>query len=235
MVAAKNERIADMPEEEKPREKLLQRGASALTDAELLALFFGTGLPGMNAIDMGRMLIKQSGSLQALSRRSLNDLMRIKGIGPAKACQLAAIFEFGKRLAIERRSQSPLDSPDAVYDLLGPTLQSLNHESLQVLLLNTKYHLIQVQEISKGGLNECIAHPREILRAAITHSAYAFILVHNHPSGDPSPSSADRKLTRQLKLASEHVSIEMLDHIIIGTPSAQSDQAYFSFREMGLI
>ncbi len=234
-MASGKERILDLPDDEKPREKLKQRGASALTDAELLALFFGTGLPGLNAIGMGRQLIRQFGSLQALSRRSLEDLMQIKGIGPAKASQLAAIFEFGKRLALERRSQSPLDSPDAVYDLLGPTLQSLEHESLQVILLNTKYHLIQIQEISRGGLNECIAHPREIFRAAITHSAYAFILVHNHPSGDPAPSSADRKLTRQLKQASEHISIEMLDHIIIGTPSTHSQQAYFSFREMGLL
>jgi len=234
-VAIGEERILDLPDEEKPREKLKQRGASALTDAELLALFFGTGLPGLNAIGMGRALIQQFGSLQALSRQSLHDLIKIRGIGPAKASQLAAIFEFGKRLAVERRSQSPLDSPEAVYDLLGPSLQSLAYESLQVILLNTKYHLIQTQEISRGGLNECIAHPREILRAAITHSAYAFILVHNHPSGDPSPSRADRKLTRQLKQASEHVSIEMLDHIIIGSPSAHSEQAFFSFREMGLI
>ncbi|MCF6311904.1 MAG: DNA repair protein RadC [Verrucomicrobiales bacterium] len=234
-MASEKERIADLPDDEKPREKLQQRGASALSDAELLALFFGTGLPGLNAIGMGRKLIQQFGSLQELSRRSLSELMQFKGIGPAKASQLAAIFEFGKRIAIERGSQSPLDSPEAVYDLLGPTLQSLNHESLRVILLNTKYHLIQVQEISHGGLNECIAHPREILHAVITHSAYAFILVHNHPSGDPSPSSADRKLTRQLKLASEHLSIEMLDHIIIGLPSTASEQAYFSFREMGLM
>lgn len=234
-MAIGKERILDLPDDEKPREKLKQRGASALTDAELLALFFGTGLPGLNAIDMGKALIRQFGSLQSLSRQNLHDLMKIKGIGPAKASQLAAIFEFGKRLAVERRSQTPLDSPDAVYDLLGPSLQSLAYESLQVVLLNTKYHLIQTQEISRGGLNECIAHPREILRAAITHSAYAFILVHNHPSGDPAPSNADRKLTRQLKLASEHVSIEMLDHIIIGSPSVHSEQPYFSFREMGLL
>lgn len=234
-MSSEKERIADLPDDEKPREKLQQRGAPALSDAELLALFFGTGLPGLNAVGMGRKLIQQFGSLQELSRRSLSELMQIKGIGPAKASQLAAIFEFGKRIAIERGSQSPLDSPEAVYDLLGPTLQSLNHESLRVILLNTKYHLIQVQEISHGGLNECIAHPREILRAAITHSAYAYILVHNHPSGDPAPSSADRKLTRQLKLASEHLSIEMLDHIIIGLPSTTSEQAYFSFREMGLM
>ncbi|NOY01080.1 MAG: JAB domain-containing protein [Verrucomicrobia bacterium] len=213
----------------------MQRGAAALTDAELLALFFGTGLPGQNAVEMGSSLIRKYGSLQALSRRSLEDLLTFKGIGPAKATQLAAIFEFGKRLALERRSESPLDTPEAVYELLAPTFKTLNYESLQAVLLNTKYHLIQIQEISHGGLNECIAHPREILRAAITHSAYAFILVHNHPSGDPAPSSADRSLTRKLKQASEHVSIEMLDHIIIGAPSTQCEQGYFSFREMGLI
>ena len=228
-------RILDLPDDEKPREKLMQRGASALTDAELLALFFGTGLPGLNAVEMGSSLIQQYGSLQALSRRSLEDLLEVKGIGPAKATQLVAIFEFGKRLAVERRTDAPLDNPEAVYDLLAPTFKTLNHESLQVVLLNTKYHLIQIQEISHGGLNECIAHPREIFRAAITHSAYAFILVHNHPSGDPTPSSADRSLTRKITQASEHVSIEMLDHIIIGTPSAQSEQGYFSFREMGLM
>ncbi len=228
-------RISDLPDNEKPREKLIQRGASALTDAELLALFFGTGLPGQNAVEMGSSLLQHYGSLQALSRRSLEDLLAVKGIGPAKATLLAAIFEFGKRLAVERRSESPLDSPEAIYELLAPTFKTLNHESLQVVLLNTKYHLIQIQEISHGSLNECVAHPREILRAAITHSAYAFILVHNHPSGDPTPSSADRSLTRKLTQASEHVSIEMLDHVIIGTPSTQSEQGYFSFREMGLM
>lgn len=230
-----NKRIHDLPEDEKPREKMMQRGARALTDAELLALFFGTGLPGLNAVEMGSALIQQFGSLESLSRRSLKELLQIKGIGPAKASQLAAIFEFGKRLAIERRSESPLDSPEAVYDLMAPTFKTLDHESLQVILLNTKYHLIQIQEISHGSLNECVAHPREIFRAAIIHSAYAFILVHNHPSGDPSPSNADRSLTRKLVQASEHVSIEMLDHIIIGTPSSQTEQGYFSFREMGLM
>jgi len=234
-VASRNERIPDLPDDEKPREKLIQRGPPALTDAELLAIFFGTGLPGLNAIEMGKELIRQFGSLQALSRRSVEDLRAVKGIGPAKATQLAAIFEFGKRLAIERRSESPLDSPEAVYDLLGPTFTALEHESLQVLLLNTKYHLIRIQEISSGGLNECLAHPREILRPAITHSAYAFILVHNHPSGDPSPSNADRKLTRQVSQACQHVGIEMLDHIIIGSPSTRSGQGYFSFRETGLM
>jgi len=213
----------------------MRRGAPALTDGELLALFFGTGLPGLNAIEMGSALIQRFGSLEALSRRSLEELLKIKGIGPAKATQLAAIFEFGKRLAIERRSESPLDSPEVVYDLLAPTFKTLDHESLQVILLNTKYHLIRIQEISHGSLNECVAHPREIFRAAISHSAYAFILVHNHPSGDPSPSSADRSLTRKLVQASEHISIEMLDHIIIGAPSSQTEQGYFSFREMGLM
>lgn len=230
-----NFRIRELPESERPREKLIERGASALSDAELLALFFGSGLPGMSAIELGRVLLKRFGSLRGMASASVTELIQIKGIGPAKATQLAAIFEVGKRLARERTTSRAIDSPEAVYDLLGSELAPLRHETLRAILLNTKHRLIRVVEVSRGSLNESVAHPREILREGLIHSAFAYILVHNHPSGDPSPSEADRKLTRRLCAASREVGIELLDHVIIGAIPEAGGDPFFSFAEMGLI
>lgn len=228
-------RIREIPVSDRPREKLAERGAGALSDAELLALFFGSGLPGMSAIELGRVLLDHFGSLRGLASASVTELTSIKGIGPAKSTQLAAIFEVGKRLARERTTDRAIDSPEAVYDLLGSELAPLRHETLRVILLNTRHRLIRVVEISHGSLNESVAHPREILREGLIHVAHAYILVHNHPSGDPSPSDADRKLTRRLGAASREVGIELLDHIIIGAVPEQGGDPFFSFAEMGLL
>ena len=228
-------RIQDLPEDERPREKMLARGASALTDAELLALFFRVGGAGLNAIELGRKLIEEFGSLKAVSRASLDDFQKVPGIGPAKATELAAAFEIGKRVAKEHFSAVKVDSPEAVFDLLGQEMGALAQESLRVVLLNTRHHLIKVVEVSLGSLNETVAHPREIVKAAVSHSAFAFIMVHNHPSGDPSPSQADRTLTRKLVEAAELMDLRFLDHVIIGAPSQNGSDAYFSFREMGLM
>lgn len=229
-------RIKDLPAADRPREKLSARGPGSLSDAELLAIFFGTGLRGYSAVDLGRDLIRRFGSLQSISRRSVAELCQIPGIGPAKASQLAAVFEFGLRLARERYREQAIDSPEAVYDLLGPELRSLTQESVRLLLLDNRSNLIHMTEVTRGTLNECIAHPRDIFRTAITWSAGSFILVHNHPSGNPSPSQADISLTRQLRDAARLLKIEMQDHVIIGAPSeSQSAQPYFSFRESGLI
>ena len=227
--------IRDLPEADRPREKLSRLGGSALSEPELLALFFGSGLPGMTAIELGRVLLDHFGSLRKLAGSTVEELCQIKGIGPAKASQLAAIFELSRRLARERVVEHPVDSPEAVHHLLGEEMSALPYESLRAVFLNTRSHLIRVEEISRGGLNESVAHPREILRAALTHHAYSYILVHNHPSGDPSPSSADRALTRRLAAASKEVGIEMVDHIIIGAHSASRQAPFFSFAEAGLI
>lgn len=227
-------RIHDLPATERPREKLARLGAGALSDAELLALFFRSGSRGASAIDLGRRLLERFGSLRELSRSSVSELMATPGIGSAKASELAAAFELGSRLAREQWSESRIDSPEAVCALVGAEMRSLRQESLRILLLNTRFGLIRVEEIFRGSINESIAHPREILRAAIIHSAHAFIVVHNHPSGDPSPSEADRSFTRRLASVAGEVQIQMLDHIIIGLP-VNGGPPYFSFREAGLV
>ena len=231
------ERIPDLPEAERPREKLARHGAGSLTDAELLALFFRIGIQGKNAITMSRELIEKYGSLQALSRLSVAELSNSnKGIGPAKAAELVAVFEMGRRLATEQLADVPLSEPERVYELLRCEMQQLSTESLRVLLINTRLRLVKVEEITKGSLNETVAHPRDILRPVLMYQAHGFVLVHNHPSGDPTPSEADRRLTRRVREAADLMRIEMLDHIIIGHPSAHAEGVgYFSFRENGLV
>jgi DNA repair protein RadC len=226
--------IHEMPAQERPREKLANLGAANLTDSELIAIILRTGMKGVSALDLGRILIKEYGSLGALARCNVRELAKIKGVGMTKAVQLAAAFGLATRVAQETLRRQKVDSPELVYDLLGAEMRSLVKESLRVILLDTKYQLLRVEEISKGSLNESIAHPREIFQPALTFSAYAFILVHNHPSGDPAPSEADRRLTVRLSEASRILQIQMLDHVIIGTGD-NGRQPYFSFREAGLI
>jgi DNA repair protein RadC len=227
-------KIRELPEQERPREKLTNLGANALSDSELIAILLRTGLPGANAVDVARQLLMRFGSLGQLARASVTELAEIKGVGPAKAVQLAAAFGLATRLARETLARIPLDKPQLVYDLLGPEMRQLGKESLRAILLDTKLHLLRVEEISLGSLNECLAHPREILRPAILHSAYAFILAHNHPSGDPSPSEADRRLTLRIAEAARLLQLTFFDHIIVGAPSPDRP-AYFSFREAGIL
>ena len=230
-----SQRIHDLPEDERPREKMHQHGAGALSDAELLALFFRTGMPGLSAIDIGRSLLKQYGSLTALSRQPLAGIQKQKGLGPAKAMDLAAAFELGKRLARQEAVQQRIDNPQAIAGLLGPEMRAEPLEVLKIVLLTTRGTLIAVEEISRGGLAETIAHPREVLRPAIMHSAYGFILAHNHPSGDPTPSSADLSMTRRIRDAASTMQIHFLDHLIIGVPTEERPHGYHSFRETGML
>jgi DNA repair protein RadC len=225
--------IKDIPEDERPREKLHDRGASALTDAEILAVFLGTGRAGMSAIELGREMIREFGNLRELSRASSAELRRIGGIGPAKAAQLAAVFEFGRRLAGEAYEDRSVSSPEDVFALVGAEMQRLSQEAVRVLLLNHRKRLLRNEEVYRGTGNESFAHPPEILRRAI--AASSLILVHNHPSGDPSPSRADHEATRRLKEACAAVGIELTDHLIIGIPSRDGAPPYFSFRESGLL
>lgn len=227
-------RIKEMPEQDRPREKLARRGAPSLSDAELLAILLRTGVHGQNAVETGRKLLHDAGSLTHLADYQLPQFTAIKGLGKTKALHLMAAFELGNRLRGEMLTQVRLDSPELVHKFLGGEMRTLPTESLRVVLLNTKYKLIRVQEVSKGTVNESLAHPREILRQALIYSAFAFILVHNHPSGDPSPSRADRRITDTIREASQLMQIEMLDHIIFGAAS-QEHPPYFSFREHGLL
>ncbi len=227
-------KIREMPQEERPREKLAAHGASALTDSELIAILLRIGIPGANAIEIGRRLLEQYRSWNRLSRCTVHDLAPIPGIGFAKATQLVAAFEIGQRLAREKLSDQKIDSPELVHELLGPEMRRLSKESLRVILLDTRYHLIRTEEVSVGSLNESIAHPRDVFRPAVISSAYAVIVVHNHPSGDPSPSQTDHSLTRRLAEAAELLQIKLLDHVIIGAPG-EGSPGYFSFKEAGVL
>ncbi len=227
-------RIQDLHVSEKPREKLSSSGAGALTDAELLAIFFRTGTQGANAIEIARQLLARFGSLQALSRAESKEYQKINGIGPVKAIELAALFEMAKRVAREEFRSRPLTSPEEVYAFLGPEMRALPREVVRLLLLDTKGCLIRMEQVSSGSVNETVAHPREILRPAVTHSAHSFILVHNHPSGDPTPSAADRQVTRRISEAANIFQIRFNDHIIFGHPQ-DGKPPYFSFREAGIL
>ena len=227
-------RIQELPDEERPREKLMKQGAGALSESELIAILLRTGTVGANAVDVARELLLRYQSLNALSRRNAKELAEIKGIGLAKALQLAAAFELGKRLAYESSSAGKMDTPQLIYDLLGMEMRMLSQESLRAVLLDTRLKLMRVEEIALGTVSECMAHPREIFRPAIVHSAYAVIIVHNHPSGDPSPSAADIQMSRRMAEAAHLLQIRLLDHVIIGSP-AEGRAAYYSFKESGVL
>jgi DNA repair protein RadC len=227
-------KIREMPQEERPREKLAAHGAAALTDPELIAILLRTGVVGANAVEVGRELLKSYGSLAGLSRCTVDELAKIRGVGFAKAVQLVAAFGLGQRLARETLSKQKIDSPELANELVGAEMRRLHKESLRVILLDTRYHLIRIEEVSIGSVNESIAHPRDVFRPAVVSSAYAMIVVHNHPSGDPSPSQTDHSLTRRLAEAAELMQIKLLDHIIIGSPSEQG-AGYFSFKEAGVL
>jgi len=224
-----------MPAPERPREKADRHGIGALTDAELLAIFIRTGRPGKNALAMALELLEKSGGLVALSRHDALEIRKkVSGIGKAKSVELAAAFEIGKRLVRGGEERPVLDSPQKIFEVFGREFLALRRESLRVILLNTKLRLMHVEEIALGSVNECVAHPREIFRPAIVHSAYALVLVHNHPSGDPEPSAADKRLTASLREAASLLQINLLDHMILGSPEG-GRQPYYSFRDAGLL
>lgn len=228
-------RIMEMAEEERPRERLFRGGAAALSDAELLAIFIRTGTRGRNAVTVGRELLKARSGLRGLADCGPRELMKVvKGIGMAKASELAAAFEIGNRLSRARMDRPKADTPAAVCELLGAELRDLRQEVVRVILVDTRLNVLVIEEISRGTLNESTVHPREVFRPALVHSAYGIVVVHNHPSGDPSPSQADHRITKQLVQAAEVLSIRLLDHIVIGRP-APGSTGYFSFREAGVI
>jgi DNA repair protein RadC len=227
-------RIQDLPAAERPREKMLRQGPGALSDAELLAIFFGSGVVGMSAVGLGQRFMQKYGTLHALSRLSAAELQEQKGVGEAKALHLAAAFELGKRLARETTARIPMNTPEAVVNLIGPELRAEPQEVLKVMLLNTRLALMGVEEITRGTVNETIAHPRDVLHHVIRRRAHSFLIVHNHPAGDPQPSAADRSFTRRLREAADLMQVAFLDHIIIGLPSGTCP-GYFSFRETGMM
>jgi DNA repair protein RadC len=228
-------KIPDLPLHERPRERLIKHGSHALTDAELLAILLRTGYTGTSALDLARHLLQEFGGLGAIAERPLADLARRKGVGSSKAVALAAAFSLAQRLTAHRGGEIYLHGPEDVACLMREEFRLLDRESFRVLLLNTKNKLIKVHQVSLGSLNASIAHPREIFKEAVLHSAASVILTHNHPSGDPSPSPEDLQTTRRLVEAGRALMINVSDHVILGKASTTRSKDYASFRELGLI
>ena len=227
-------RIKDQPASERPRERLVAHGAEALSNAELIAILLRTGLKGANAVEVGRQLLQKFGSLQSLALASVDDLRAVKGIGRDKAVTLVAAFALAQKMAKELQEESPvLDNPENVVRLVRAKNLLLETEQFQVLLLNTRKRLIRAEKISDGTLDTVLVHPREVFRSAISANAAAIVLVHNHPSGDPTPSEADIKVTRDLIRAGQLLKIEVLDHVIIGRATNERAKDYASLRELG--
>ncbi len=227
-------RIKDQPINERPRERLVASGAGALSNAELIAILLRTGLKGMNAVEVARVLLMRFGSLQALAGASVDDLCKVRGIGRDKAVTLVAAFALARKMAADLRTESPvLEAPEAIVDLLREGNRLLQVETFQVVLLNTRHRLIRVEPISQGTLDTILVHPREVFKMAIAANAAALVLVHNHPSGDPTPSEADIKVTRDLIRAGQLLKIEVLDHIITGRATSERMKDYASLRELG--
>jgi DNA repair protein RadC len=227
-------RLKDQPVSERPRERLVEHGADALSHAELIAILLRTGLKGANAVEIGRQLLQKFGTLQSLARASVEDLRSVKGIGRDKAVTLMAAFALARKMAEELQRESPvLDNPENVVRLLREKNLVKNVETLQVLLLNTRRRLIRVADITDGTLDTILVHPREVFKVAISANAAAVVLAHNHPSGDPTPSEADIKVTRDLIRAGQLLKIDVLDHVIIGRATPERPKDYASLRELG--
>lgn len=224
-------RIKELPTTERPRERLLQVGVQHLSNQELIAILFLNGTKKHSAIDLaGALLAQTKKGLWELETITPEELCTIEGIGPGKACTLLAAIELGRRMAHHKaRDSFRISSPESVYDLLSSELLSLNKEVFVVLHLNTKNDLIYQENVSVGTLNASLIHPREVFNQAVRKGSASIIVVHNHPSGDVSPSPEDASVTKRLKEVGIILGIPLLDHIIIGKESI------FSFKRQGLL
>ena len=229
-----NPRIKDMAAQDRPRERLVLEGADALSNAELIAILLRTGLKGYSAIHIAQQLLAKFGTLDGLARAPLEELRQVKGVGRDKAVTLKAAFTLARKMAAEMRAESPLlDTPERIANLLREESRPQDVEQFRVVLLNTRRRLIGLETISQGTLDTLLVHPREVFKRAIAANASAVVLVHNHPSGDPTPSEADIKVTRDLIRAGQLLKIEVLDHVIIGRRSMERQKDYVSLRELG--
>lgn len=227
-------RIKDIPASERPRERLAANGADALSNSDLIAILLRTGLQGKSALVIGQELLAKFQTLDRLSQASVTELCEVKGIGRDKAVTLKAAFTLARRMAAELRAESPLlDSPERIADLLREDARGYEVEHFLVLLLNTRRRLIRVERISQGTLDAIHVHAREVFKHAISANAAAIVLVHNHPSGDPTPSEADIKVTRDLIRAGQLLKIDVLDHVILGRKTTERERDYASLRELG--
>lgn len=222
--------VKELPEDERPREKLLKHGAENLSNAELIALIIRTGNKERTAIELSQDILNYFGGLRALVNLSVEEIKEIKGVGLAKGAQMKAVTELSKRLsASSEENKVIVKKPRDIANLLMPELRYKKQEVFQLILLDIKNQVISTPLISKGGLTSSIVHPREVFREAIRRSSAAIILVHNHPSGIPEPSQDDKEITSKLIEAGKIIGIEVLDHVIIG------DGTFISMKEKELI
>ena len=215
--------LKDLPEDARPREKLLARGPGALSDAELLALLLRTGLPGKNALQMGQELLDRFGGVAGLLHTGADNLKSIKGLGPAKRAEIVAVLELARRaLTAQLKQQTLFDSPEAVRDYLQLQLGSRPYEIFAVLFLDSQHRLIVLEELFRGTLTQTSVYPREVVVRALALNAASVVLAHNHPSGTAQPSRADEALTQTLKAALGLVDVRVLDHFVVTSTEAVS-------------
>ena len=225
-----------IPIGERPQERLQAKGPGALSDAELLAVVLRSGTRGCDVMRLSRKILTEGGSLRGLLRLTAEDLQQYPGIGQVKALQLLATIEIARRVLTIGEAAPLMDNPQRIYDWLRPMAEGEAVEKFWVLSLNRKNRLLRCQAVTSGTATASLVHPREVFREAIRNSASALVCAHNHPSGDPSPSQADIRATRQLREAAKVIQLDLLDHVIIG--QREHDPAgtgYYSFAEAGLL
>jgi len=226
--------IRDLPDAERPRERLASLGADALRTSELIAILLRTGTTGCSALEIADHLLSRFESLDHLARASLDELCQVRGVGPDKAIALKSAFTLAQRMVRELHAEALLlDTPERVADLLRETNRLHTVEHFQTVLLNARRRLIRIEQVSQGTLDTLLVHPREVFRGAIQANAAALILAHNHPSGDPTPSEDDIKVTRDLLRAGQLLKIDVLDHIILGHANHDRPRDFISLRELG--
>ncbi len=235
MTEASASLIREIPEHDRPQERLARLGAHSLTDAELLAVILRTGRRGVSSVQLGDALLRRFGGLRELTRRSVSELSQVGGVGPVKASMLKAAFDLHERVSSRAAQELPMDTPSRVYDLLVERTRSLTVEVLFGLALDSKMKLLRCYEISRGILNQTLVHAREVYREAVASSAGHLVLAHNHPSGDPTPSAEDLKATRDMVNAGRVLGIPLMDHVIIGQPSPSNHRGYVSLKEAGML
>jgi len=226
-----NLNILSWAEEDRPREKLLLKGKSALSDAELIAILIGSGTRSMSAVDVGKIILSNAGhNLNELAKFTVKDLQKIKGIGEAKAISIVSALELGRRRKeSEFVVKIKITCSNDIYDLMKPELMDLPKEEFWIVLLNRANRVIKKEQISSGGISGTVADPKIIFKAALDQYASSVILIHNHPSGNLKPSQTDINLTNKMKEAGKLLEIPVLDHIIFG------DESYMSFADEGLL
>jgi DNA repair protein RadC len=229
--------VRDIPVCLRPREALERVGEENVTDDVLLAIILGGGSRGLNVVDLARGMLKHFGSLTALAGASMEELMAFRGVGEVRAKSLKAALEIGKRLHMEALpGDAVVRTPEDVAGLLGPRVRTLEAEVFWVLHLNAKNVTKgRPRPVTRGLVDASLVHPREIFREAIRSAAAAVVLAHNHPSGDPTPSAEDIRITRQLIEAGKVVDIKVLDHVVLGRPGQSTGKAFVSMREEGLV